>query len=112
MKTETKIDRIKDFLSDGKNELFRVDNNPLTLSILFDIDFSNDRKKIGFSKCLKVKNIDEVIYIIEKLAKNISKDQIIEKVYQKFNQNFLDRDKSFYLIMKGNRLKRKLKSGL
>jgi hypothetical protein len=112
MKTETKIQKFKDFLSTGNNELFKVDSNPISLSVLFDIEFSPKRKTIGFSKCLKVNSIDEVIKIMESLAKNISKEQIREKVYQQFDINIIARDKSFYLIIKGNKLKRKNKSGL
>ena len=78
MNTETIIARIKDFLSTHKNQLFRVDNSPFSLTTGFDIEFSSSRKIIGYSKCLKVKNINEVIYIIECLAKNISKEQIKE----------------------------------
>jgi hypothetical protein len=112
MKTEIKIQKFKDFLSTGNNELFNVDNNPISLSVLFDIDFSQNRKTIGFSKCLKVNSIDEVLDIMESLAKNISKEQIREKVYQQFNKYSIARNKSFYLIIKGNKLKRKIKSGL
>lgn len=112
MKTETKIQKFKDFLCTDNNELFKVDSNPILLSVLFDIDFSLKRKKIGFSKCLKVNSMDEVINIIESLAKNISKAQIREKVYQQFYGFTIAGDKSFYLIIKGNKLERKIKSGV
>jgi hypothetical protein len=108
MKTETKIKRIRNFLSARNNELFKVNANPITitLSVLFDIDFSQSYKRVGFSRCLKVENFDEVLEILEKVAINISRDDLREKLIQKCYSRNIDKGYSFYMIIKGNKLKK------
>jgi hypothetical protein len=106
MKTETKIERIKSFFSTKNNELFKIHSNPITLSVLFDIEFSKNQKHIGFSTCLKVENYNEAIKILEKVTTNISKVDLKEKLTQKIDSTSINKDECFYLIIKGNKLKK------